>query len=90
VRQGLARQFNVQPSQIPGGVLIREVEPLSAASDARLRRGFIITQVADRPVRSLAEYRDAIDDLDEGDVTFLRAYDPSADAQGFFAIRVPR
>jgi serine protease Do len=90
VRQAIARQFNVQPSQIPNGVLVREVEPLSAASDARLRRGFIITQVADRPVQNLAEYRDAIDDLDDGDVAFLRAYDPSTDAQGFFAIRVPR
>ncbi|MFN2420186.1 MAG: Do family serine endopeptidase [Gemmatimonadota bacterium] len=90
VRQAVARQFNIQPNQVPAGVLVREVEPLSAASDARLRRGFIITQVAERPVRNLGEYRDAINDLDEGDVAFLRAYDPSADTQGFFAIRVPR
>ena len=90
VRQGIARQFEIQPAVIPNGVLVRDVEALSPASDAGLRGGFIITQIGDQPVRNLAEYREAVEDLDEGAVTFVRAYNPVNNAQGFYAIRVPR
>jgi serine protease Do len=89
VRQALAGQFDVQPAQIPNGVLVRDVEALSPASDAQLSRGLVITQVGERPVRNLDEYRDAIDDLDEGDVTYIRAYSPANNSQRFFALRVP-
>ena len=93
VRQALARQFNVAPARIPSGVMVRSVEPLSPASDAQLDhpqfRGLIITQVGDKPVRSLAEYREAVEDLDDGEVTSIRAYVPRNDAQRFFSLRVP-
>jgi len=90
VRQDIARRLQVQPAAVPSGVLVRDVQALSAAADAGLRDGYIITQIGDRPVRNLAEYREAVEDLDEGEVTFVRAYNPVNNSQGFFAIRVPR
>jgi S1-C subfamily serine protease len=90
VRQSIAQRLQVQPAAVPSGVLVRDVQALSAAADAGLRDGYIITQIGDRPVRNLAEYREAVEDLDEGEVTFVRAYNPVNNSQGFFAIRVPR
>ncbi len=88
VRQSLAAQYNLQPADIPAGVLVRDVESIGPASDARLDNGAIITQIGDRPVRTLDEYRDVVDDLDEGDVVRLWVYHPSIDARRFHTLRV--
>jgi len=91
VRQRIAQEVpGVQPSAIPSGVLVRDVQALSPAADARLREGYIITQIGNRPVRNLAEYREAVEDLDKGEATFVRAYDPATRTHTFLAIRVPR
>jgi serine protease Do len=90
VRQTLASQYDLQQSDIPAGVLVRDVEPIGPASDARLDHGAIITQIGDRPVGNLDEYRDVVDDLDEGDVVRLWVYHPSIDARRFHTLRVGR
>jgi len=89
-RQALAGQYNLAPSDIPDGVLVRDVDDFGAAADASLGRGAVITQIGDRPIRSLEDYRDAVDDLDDGDVVRLWVYHPQADARRFHTLRVAR
>lgn len=57
------------------GVLVREVARGSAAAKAGLRPGDVITQLGYEPVTSVAEYRQRVQDLPEGEpiaVRFLR------------------
>ncbi len=88
VRLALVRQFGLEPDDVPAGVLVRKVESFSPAADALLAHGAIITQIGDRQVRNLAEYRDAVNGLREGDVVRLWVYHPDNDARRFHTLRV--
>ena len=57
---------------LSGGVLIRSVEPDSAADDAGLMPGDVITAVGSTPVRSVEAFRDIITGLDAGASVPLR------------------
>jgi len=86
-RQLLARGTGIDPSEIPDGVFIRDVQPLTAADDAGLSEGLVITRVGDRPVTSMEEYRAAIDELEPGSVVYFRVW--AGGAERFVAIRIP-
>ena len=55
----LARQLGV--SADTQGLLVMEVDPFGPAADAGIRRGDVIEQVNQQPVRSLADLRTAIE-----------------------------
>ncbi|CAN5352196.1 DegQ family serine endoprotease [soil metagenome] len=86
----LARRTNTDPARIPDGVIVSEVEPLGAADEADIPESAIITQLGEREIRSLADYRRAIEDLEPGSVVYVRVYMPGVDGQLFRALRVPR
>lgn len=79
-----------QVNRLPQGVFIRDIESLGAAADAGIAQGGIVTQVGERPVRSLEEYQAAVAELEPGQVVYLRIYYPQGDNQLFRALRVPR
>ena len=93
LRRSITQSLDLSPeraSRIPPGVFIRDIESLGSAADAGILRGGIVTQVGDRPVRSLAEYQAAVTELEPGQVVYLRIYYPQGDNQLFRALRVPR
>lgn len=57
---------------LPGGVLVRSVEPNSPADDAGMMPGDIITAVGATPVRTLEAFREIVADLKVGDSVPLR------------------
>jgi serine protease Do len=55
------------------GVVITDVDRTSEAyRDANLRPTMVITEVDRRPVTSVAEFRDAVADVDEGESFLVR------------------
>ncbi|MBM4263865.1 MAG: DegQ family serine endoprotease [Deltaproteobacteria bacterium] len=54
----LAEQLGMARAE---GVVITSVEPGSAAEEAGMRRGDVISEIAKRPVRSMADYKAAIE-----------------------------
>jgi serine protease Do len=57
---------------ISGGVLVREVIPASAAAEAGLLPGDVITLIGNSPVKSKATFDKAVDKLDKGASVPLR------------------
>ncbi|GAB5414567.1 MAG: serine protease MucD [Congregibacter sp.] len=57
---------------LSGGVVVRAVEPESPAAEAGLMPGDVITAVGSTPVRSLDDFEDIVDDLDDGESVPLR------------------
>lgn len=57
---------------LSGGVLVRSVDPDSAAGSAGLQTGDVITMVGSTPVRNAEAFRDATEDLQAGDSVPLR------------------
>jgi serine protease Do len=55
----------------PGGVVITQVEPGSAADEAGIQRGDIIREVNGQSIRSLGDYRAVLAKLTKGDVIRL-------------------
>jgi serine protease Do len=89
MRRTIVERMDVAADRIPAGVYIRDVESLGAADDAGIGEGGIITQVGDKVVRNVQEYRDAVAGLEPGQVVYLRIYYPQGDSQLFRALRVP-
>ena len=57
---------------INGGVLVREVVPASAAAEAGIVPGDVITMIGSQPVKSVAAFEDAIEGLKSGASVPLR------------------
>jgi S1-C subfamily serine protease len=89
MRRTIVERMDVAADRIPAGVYIRDIESLGAADDAGIGEGGIITQVGDKVVRNVQEYRDAVAGLEPGQVVYLRIYYPQGDSQLFRALRVP-
>ncbi|MDX1623925.1 MAG: Do family serine endopeptidase [Gemmatimonadota bacterium] len=90
VRAGLARQFRLEPSSIPDGVFVRDVDPLGPAADAGIPHTAIIAEVGDVRVRNVEEYRSAVSALEPGSVVYLEVYFPVNGQTTNVPIRVPR
>ncbi|HUP02240.1 MAG TPA: Do family serine endopeptidase [Gemmatimonadota bacterium] len=89
-RAALAQRAQIDPSEIPTGVFVRDVAPLSAADEAGIPENTIITQIGERRIASLEDYRSAVEGLEPGSVVYLRVYVPGFEGQQFRALRVPR
>src|SRR5690606_24869854 len=61
-----------QRANIDGGVLVRQVEPNSAAAQTGLRPGDIIVQLGYDDVTDLSQYHKLIDQLPEGKLLPIR------------------
>lgn len=68
--------------EVPAAVVVTEVAPNSPAQEARLQPGDFITHVNGKPVRTPAEFAEAVKSLKTGDVTLrLKPLDrPGEDA----------
>lgn len=53
------------------GVVVTEVEPYSAASDARIGEGDIITKIEDNAIKTVADYRKAVRSFPKGKVVIF-------------------
>jgi serine protease Do len=90
MRRTIVQRLNLPDDKIPEGVYIRDIQSLGAAEDAGIGQGGIVTQVGDKRVRTVEEYREAVAGLEPGQVVYLRVYYPQGDSQLFRALRVPR
>ncbi len=90
-RRALAQRANVDVSAIPEGVVVASVDPLGPAANAGIPQGAVVTRIGDRPIRTLADYRQAIEALEPGSAVYFRIYIPVAGGTGqqFRALRVP-
>ncbi|MGH7570250.1 MAG: Do family serine endopeptidase [Gemmatimonadota bacterium] len=90
-RRALAQRTNVDMTAIPEGVVVASVDPLGPASDAGIPQGAIITRIGQRPIGSLADYRQAVENLEPGTAVYFRIFIPAPGATGqqFRALRVP-
>lgn len=90
-RRALAQRGNVEMTAIPEGVVVASVDPLGPAADAGIPQGAIITRIGDQPIRTLADYRRAVEGLEPGSAVYFRIYIPVAGVTGqqFRALRVP-
>jgi serine protease Do len=90
LRSNLAERGQISAADIPQGVVVRSVEPIGPAADARIPPNSVITQVGDRQVRTVEEYRQAVESLQPGSVVYFRIFRPGGSGQEFRALRVPR
>ncbi|MGE0126968.1 MAG: trypsin-like peptidase domain-containing protein [Blastocatellales bacterium] len=75
-------------SDVTGGVIVSEVDPLGPAADARLGAGYIILEANRRPIRSLEDFNKATSQLRKGDTLVIRFSGPYQRAIRFAAIKV--
>jgi serine protease Do len=79
--------------EVPGsvkGVVISHVDPTGASFSAQLRKGFVITEINRRPVRSLAEYERIVGEATAGDVLAVYYYDPTTAQRALATVTVER
>jgi serine protease Do len=80
----LASQLGIPVKE---GVLIEDIESGSPARGTMLRKGDVVLQVDDFPVRTIQEFRDAVKSLRSGDIARLRLQRGSA--RLFVAFNMP-
>jgi serine protease Do len=90
LRSNLAERGQISAADIPQGVVVRSVEPIGPAADANIPPNSVITQVGDHQVRTVEEYRQAVESLQPGSVVYFRIVRPGGSGQEFRALRVPR
>jgi serine protease Do len=71
-----ARRMDV-PASIDQGVVVVRVDPAGAAFSPPMRRGFVITEINRRPVRSVADFERIARAARGGDALAFYGYDPS-------------
>jgi serine protease Do len=77
------------PSSIQG-VVINRVDPTGAAFSAAMRRGFVITEINRRQVRTVADYDKVLAASRPGDVLALLYYDPSVAQRALVTVTMER
>lgn len=85
---GYANRMNI-PTSVQG-VLINRVDPTGAVFSAAMRRGWIVTEINRRPVRSVAEYEKVLAAAQPGDVLAILYYDPTIGQRGLATVTVER
>jgi len=64
----IARQLRLSE---PGGVVVSQVEPGSAADEAGIQRGDIIREVNGQNIQNIGDYRSAVAKVKKGDIVRL-------------------
>ena len=72
---GYAARLDI-PASVQG-VIVSRVDPTGASFSTPVRRGFVITEINRRPVRSAAEYQKIVASAQPGDVLALYFFDPT-------------
>ena len=72
------------------GVMITRVDPTGAAFSSAVRRGYVITEVNRRPVRSVDDYERAVGAARPGDVLAIYYYDPTSAQRRLVTVSVDR
>jgi len=72
------------------GVVITRVDPTGAAFSAQVRRGFVISEINRRPVRSVSDYQRIISAARPGDVLAMYFYDPTVAQRVLVTVTVER
>ena len=70
------------------GVLVTRVEPLSAAFDAEVDRGYVLLEINRQPVASLTDFRRIAHAAHLGDLLTFYVYEPDLDRRELKTIRV--
>jgi serine protease Do len=70
------------------GVIVTRVDPTGAAFSAQVRRGFIITEINRRPVRSVADFERIVAAAKPGDILALLYYDPTLAQRALLTVTV--
>lgn len=66
------------------GAVVTEIDPLCNAAEAGLQRGFIITEVNRRPVRSASDFESVVSGMKAGDVVLMRVAGDTGSGQPYF------
>ena len=72
-----------------GAVVVTGVDPTSAAAEAGLRRGDLITEVNGREVQSVPEFIAAIRSLKSSDYARMYVFRPQFDRGSYVVVEVP-
>ena len=72
------------------GVWIAKLDPTGAAFSLPLRRGFVITEINRRPIRSAAEYERVLATVKPGDVLAIYFYDVQIAQRRLLTVTVER
>ncbi|MBL8151256.1 MAG: trypsin-like peptidase domain-containing protein [Blastocatellia bacterium] len=70
------------------GVVVSDIDSLSCAAEAGLKRGFIITEVNRKPVSSTTEFEDAIKELKDSQAVMLRVARANSQTLSIIAFRI--
>jgi len=70
------------------GVLVTRVEPLSAAFDTDVERGYVLLEINRQPVTTVAEFRRIAHSARLGDLLTLYVYEPDLDRRELKTIHV--
>ena len=81
------RMFELTPEI--SGVVVLKVDPVSAAADAGVRRGDVITEVNGRAVASLDDFSAALKRVKSGEYVRMYLYRPQFDRGSYVIVEVP-
>jgi serine protease Do len=70
------------------GVVVTKVDPMSAAYDADIERGYVLLEINRHSVRSVADYERLTRSTHDGDVLALYFYQPESNQRLLRAVRI--
>jgi len=73
IDRGTVARYNIPP--VIQGVWIARIDPSGAAFSLPLRRGFVITEINRKPIRSVADYERVFATIKPGDALAIYFYD---------------
>src|SRR5262249_32136522 len=74
--------------KVTDGVIIAEIDPLSAAADAGLAIGHVILEANRQPIHNLRDFQHVVESLHDGSALVLRISSPHQKDYALVAIRV--
>ncbi len=83
----IRRSFELSPDA--SGVVVTNVDPLSSAAEAGMRRGDLITEVNGRAVEGVADFAAAVKGVASGDYVRMYLYRPQFDRGSYVIVEMP-
>jgi serine protease Do len=84
-----ARRAGLEVDENVEGVVISDVERTGALGRVNIQAGLIIQDINGQPVRSVAEYRRVVEELEPGDIANLALVDPRTGQRLTLSVRLP-